>query len=318
MFSTASPDCDLVRPHATGGFPTEYLLARIGGRQAALASDWRGLTAMGPPADSTDERIWGAFLTELAWLHRQMDDGLRRRIVPLLALFELKTIVLVLRSLAARRTGGPAALLQHSLLVDQLQSPLRQMPDVETAVDRLAAWLTESDDAFRELVPAYRQHGLRGVEEGLMRGYLEHVARADLHPAVRTFFEQLIDVRNVMLAYRYLRWNAERRPQFIRGGSSMLAELDTLVTNHDRAALDSLMMRMAGHPGAPTLSSESAVETLLMRSIARRLRPQRRDADGVGAVVAYIWRIYVQARNFAVLYHARALPPALVDQELLQ
>src|SRR5512136_906202 len=112
---------ELLREIAADGFPTDYLLARIRGRRVALAARWGAARAHGLPPGTTDAQIWEALLAEFEWLYAQMNRPLRQRLAPVFGLFELKTIVLCVRSRAAHRSSEIAALLARSLLADALR-----------------------------------------------------------------------------------------------------------------------------------------------------------------------------------------------------
>jgi hypothetical protein len=61
--------------------------------------------------------------------------------------------------------------------------------------------------------------------------------------------------------------------------------------------------------------SELSVETTLLRRLTKSL--SRRRDDPVAAIVAYVWRVYVQTRNLAILHHAGDLDGATIEQELI-
>lgn len=292
-----------MRQDATDGFPTDYLLARIRGRSTALISDWHHLIAAGLAPDASDERIWEAFLAELEWLHAQMNRGLRDQFAPLFALFEIKTIVLVLRNKAIRRTAQIERLLAPSLLAADVKEILMRAPDVRSAI----AALSEG------LVTVYDEGKLAAFEDALMRVYLQQTAAGHLDPVMKAFFVLFIDLRNLMLLYKRLRWGVSDPSLFIAGGSVEISRLQEI---HDNAGLDDLVTSVLGET-VSTAASEGALETILLRSMTRRLMKIRRMTDGAGLIVVYVWRLYVQARNLAVLYHGAELDPRTLERELI-
>jgi len=208
-----------LRDIATDGFPTDYLLARVRGRRAALASEWQGLRSRGLLPGASDDGIWEALLQELEWLHGQMNRGLRACFDPVFLLFELKTVVLCLRNKDVLRSDEIDRLLQHSLLADRLQSALRQEPDVRSAIVAIAQAFVTIPGGARVLESIYADGGLKGVETCLMHSHLEHVAGERLHPAIHGFFVSLIDLRNVITLYKHLRWSVDDAGAFIPGGT---------------------------------------------------------------------------------------------------
>lgn len=293
-----------MRQDATDGFPTDYLLARIRGRATALISDWQYLLAGGLAPDASDERIWEAFLAELQWLHAQMNRGLRAQFAPLFALFEIKTIVLALRNKAIRRTAQMERLLARSLLAGDVKESLLRAMDVRAAIAALS----------EPLASVYDEGNLPAFEDALMRISLQDTAAKNLDPVMKEFFVLFIDLRNVMLLYKHLRWGIAEPSLFIAGGS---VELPRLQEIHDSAGLDELVTSVTGIESAPAAAGEGALETILLRSMTRRLMKMRRMTDGAGLIVVYVWRLYVQTRNLAVLHHGAELDPQTLERELI-
>lgn len=281
-------NADLIRTEESDGFPTDYVIARIKGRGTTLVSDWRRFLERDTPPETTDERIWEALLRELEWLHAQMNRHLRETFAPLFALFEIKTIVLCMRNRALGRTGEIARLLEHSLLAGPVK---RELSDPSKA----AAWTARSENA-------------------LMRVFLEETAAGDLEPALKAFFTLFIDLRNLMLIYKRLRWTLAEPCPFITGGS---IELSLLENVRDETALDELLWRVTGLETVSVAASEGALESILLRNLTRQLLKRRRAADDAALIVAYVWRLYVQARNEAILHHGAGLERETLERELI-
>ena len=306
-----------MREIATDGFPTDYLLARVRGRRAALASEWQRLRSRGPLPGESDEGIWEALLKELEWLHAQMNPGLRVCFEPVFVLFEIKTVILCLRNKEALRSDEIDRLLQHSLLADRLQAALRQETDVRTAVAAISAEFVTMPGGARVLESVYVDGGLKGVETCLMHSHLEHAAAERLHPAIHGFFVSLIDLRNVITLYKQLRWGVDDAGAFIPGGTIEPTRLQQASANKESAYLDALVRRIAGRAAPPLAASEGALETVLLASMARQLRTTGGGSDGVGLILDYVWRIYVHARNRALLLHAGSLGASALERELI-
>jgi vacuolar-type H+-ATPase subunit C/Vma6 len=308
---------ELLRDIAADGFPTDYLLARIRGRRVALISDWRAVRARGLAAGTTDERIWEALLAELEWLYGQMNRALRQRLAPVFVLFELKTIVLCVRSKAAHRTSELDRLLARSLLAAPVQQALRHEPDVRSTVATVTEIVARDAAPVREAASAYASDGLRGFEDGLMRGYLAHAAAAPLHPVVRRFFAAFVDLRNIMILYKQLRWGVADAAAFIPGGALEPARFERALAHKDLAAVDGLVEQATGLEALPAAASEGALETALLASLTRQLRQAGRASEDIGLILDYLWRHYVQARNLAVLLHGGTLDAGTLERELI-
>lgn len=291
-----------MRQDASDGFPIDYLIARIKGRGTTLISDWRHFIEHGPSLEASDEGVWEALLRELAWLYTQMNRELRQTFAPLFALFEIKTIVLCLRNRAIGRTRQIARLLDRSLLADDVKAILLRGPDVRSTIAALG--LPQDED-----LPAF--------ENGLMRVFLEDVAVRKLEPALKTFFTEFIDLRNVMLLYKHLRWSLAVRCGFISGGSVEIPLLEEITNQHDDVALDALLRRVTGLAATSVATTEGALETILLRSMTKRLLKSRHAAGDLALIVAYVWRLYVQARNLSVLHHGTGLEQRTLERELI-
>lgn len=307
---------EIIRPEKRGGYPAEYLVARLRGRHAARQAEWRCIATSGIPAGVSDDRIWGAFLDELQWLHAQMAPDLRAAAAPLFGLFELKTIVLGLRDRAVRRTAELERLLAHTLLHARIRDILLQPGDVAAVVAALSSGLAAGAPALRQLDAAYATGNLKGFENALMKLYLEDVAASRIAPPLDAFFVQFIDARNVMIVYKALRWGLSADAPFIAGGSIRPSSLQRIAASKEPAQLDALVASLTGIEASAAAASEPTFETVLLRTVTARLEQVRRDG-GIGAIAAYTWRCYVQARNLAVLYHGVDIDPASLEQELI-
>lgn len=256
-------------------------------------------------------------LLELEWLHRQMDRDLRRRFAPVFVLFEIKTIVLCVRNKAAERAAAIEHLLERSLLSDPLRRALREPSDVRSTVAAATQVLAAHAGELASLEAAYKEEGLRGFEDGLMRGYLAHVAATRLDPTIRAFITSFIDLRNLMILYKHLRWGIAAEDVFIPGGVLAPERFEQAAARKDFTGLDALAREAAGPETLPAAATEGAFETMLLRRLTRRLRQATRDGGPVELLLDYAWRRYVEARNLAVLHHARDVGPEALERELI-
>ena len=296
---------ELLRDIAGDGFPTDYVVARVRARRAALTRDWRAAAARKAPPAASDEAIWDGLLGEYAWLYAQLDERMRARLAPAFALFELKTLVLCLRNIDAGRREEVARLLRHSLLAEPVVRALRAAGDVRTALAALAGAAPATLGGSGALGDAYAKGGIKDVENRLVRRYLADAMKLRLTPPVRAFLVAFIDLRNLVTAYKRLRWEiADAEPAFIAGGSLAIARLAEAAAPGATAKLDALVREVAGRAAPPLAASEIALETVLLGHLAGRLREATREGGDVDLLLDYVWRLYVEARNRAVLLHA--------------
>jgi vacuolar-type H+-ATPase subunit C/Vma6 len=277
------------------------------------------MLAGGAAPATTDEAIWSAMLREFDWLYRQMDHRLRVRYAAVFALFELKTIVLCLRNRAIERTAEVERLLARSLLAESVQRALRSGAQTGATVGAVIDALAAVHQGFRELETAHAEEGLKGLENALTRIYLQQVAAEQLVQVVQQFFAMFIDMRNAMLLYKRLRWGVGDKSPFIAGGSIAPQRFERALAHKDHAGLDALVKEATGLPSVPAAANEGALETVLLRSIKTRLHEIGRATagDGDGLILDYLWRLYVHARNLALLHHARDVARETLEQELI-
>jgi hypothetical protein len=311
MSSTPISVRSLLRDDAGSGYPPGYLLARLHGRRAALAVPHAGAAA----SAGSDDEIWRGFLDELGWLFRQMDARLRDANAPLFALFEMKTIVLCLRNAALERVQSQRRLLERSLLSAPLRDILGQRRHVGAIVAALGGALGSLSRAFLDLDSRYFGAGLKGCEDALMRIYLESMTATRLAAPTRHFLTRFTDVRNLMALYKHLRWEMEGPVVLIHGGTIDVAAFREAVINHDRAALDALVVRAAGVP--ISAETEIDIESKLLAALGADVKRARREHGGDWLIPEYMWSAYVHARNLAVLHHGADLEPAAVARELI-
>jgi vacuolar-type H+-ATPase subunit C/Vma6 len=307
--------CALVRPNRFGGYPTEYVVARIKSRQASLIRDWESVLRMRSRRDMSDEQVWSAMLAEFGWLHRQLNPSLLWSAAPMFALFELKTLALVLRNIAIRRASVVRSVLNHSLLDEQLQAVLLRAADVRSALVQLAQ-LGVADWLFSGLEAFYDQGKLRAIEEEVMTRFLERAATSRLEPALAEFFRFFIDLSNIMRTYKHVRWELAAEPRLIAGGSIPTARLRQIASTRDSALLTQVVQQATGHAASPT-EIESRLETILLKALTDRLAARRRDDRAINVVISYLWRRYIQARNLAVLVHGADVAVDVLEHELI-
>lgn len=256
-------------------------------------------------------------MLELEWLHRQMNRELWDAVAPLFALFELKTIILCLRNLAIHRSSAVESLLRHSLLAGSVRDALRSGQNLRSVIADLADAMSKASEDFRSLEGLYLDNDLRGFEEGLMRLFLQDVAKRRLHPVLTRFFVLFTDLRNIMLLYKHLRWKLGEECSFITGGSVETSRLQGVLSRRNADELDRLVRSVTGLRSVSVAATEGTLETLLLRSMTRSLGKIGRVSEDVGLLAVYAWRVYCQARNLAVLHHGKRLDAQTLERELI-
>ena len=295
------------------GYPDEYLLARLRGRRADPGNERHSPATV---AGMTDADAWDRVRNEYCWVYRQMNPGLRLTFAPLFLWFELRTIILCLRFCRGGERVKAAGLLPASLLAKRVQQALGAEGEPASVVDALAILLTPVAGPYRDLGTLYRQTGGRAVEEQIVSLYLERMAVMPLHPLLREFFSSLIDLRNLITLAKQIRWQIAAPQAFIPGGEITPKRLGTALTEGTAAGIAPLL---AALPDMEALPQERLnPEPQLFRWLTRKVRRLGRDPFGVGLVLDYLWRCYVEAHDLSLAIHGQELNRDSLAAELIQ
>jgi len=306
-----------LRDIAADGYPTDYLVARVRSRRAALLAAGRRGRPPGLEDAASDEAIWDELLTEFDWLRRQMNPPLRSVFAPVFTLFGIKTLVLALRNKAAERHAAVGRLMQHELFADDLREALVSAPDVGSAVAAVVDAFTPALGDARGLAAAYADAGLKGLETRLTRDFLGSAASIRSPPAIERFFAAFIDLRNVMTLYKHLRWGFHDAAAFVPGGTLATARLSTASASGESRRLDDFVREIAGDAAPAMAAGEVALESRLLSHLTRMLRKHGREGDDVERILDYVWGLYVHARNQALRLHAGRIDAGSLERELI-
>lgn len=282
-----------------------------------LVDDWHPRIVTGPPAGSSEEKSWSDLLREFAWIHRQMEHSLRATFAPVFLLFELKTLVLGLRNKAVENAAAVEALLGQSLLSAEVKEVLRAPGNARSTIADLASELAVAGEGFGHLAAVYAKSGLRGFENGLLRAFLEAAAGQRRHRVIDEFFVAFADLRNVIILYKHLRWEMDEPAPFVTGGRVEGVRLARILAQHSASDFDRLVKDVTGLPAAAEAEDEAALETVLLRAMTQQLRRTGRESEDIGVILDYLWRVYVQARNLAVLHHGADVAVERLERELI-
>lgn len=310
------------------GYPTDYLLSRLKGRRVRLIADWEplvyGSAALGQvspleerlsPGSASSAVIWGHLLREYQWVFGQMNEGLRGVFAPFFLYTELKTIFRGLRFMEAKEMAALERVLALTLLSDTVTRALRESKSVQVAVERLSVLFSTLSSEFGGIAELFSKEGLKGMEERIAVCYLEYLNEVGLNPLIKTFFNRLVDARNIMGLYKQMRWDLSTPLVAIRGGTISGSELNEVNEHGDMQGVTDLVKRVWGKTvGKGDLS---ALETTLYSAMTAFLRREGRELSGVGLILDYLWRCSVEARNLSVLFHGRVMEPEIIRSEIV-
>jgi len=314
----------LLKPAEDRGYPAEYLISRIRGKRAGLISDWTPLVFGGAPfeyPDSSRQRgfvterspggVWRDLMKEYRWVYLRMNSELREIFRPFFLYLELRTIFICLRNIKGGKTEETRNVLPASLLSEDIKKVLTGRGDILSAVRGVEKGFLTLSDAFAGIADVCDREGLEGFERELTVRYLVTTVRSGLDPLVKDFFVRIIDSRNIISLYKYLRLGPKTAPSFIPFGSISEPVFLRIIERKDIAEVDRLAGTKNAGPG------HLSVEIALYGKITAFLRRAGRDPLGIGPILDYLWRISLEAMNLSVLYYGRDLERETVKGELV-
>ena len=319
----------LLRKSPDPGYPIEYLLSRIKGRRSRLIRDWKPLLfdpalyeslptggTGGFQKGKTADAVWRNLMAEYQWVYSQMNQQLRDIFFSFFLYAELRTILICLRHLIAKKAGSIDELLDKSLLSVEIKKVLLFSTDLQAAVRGLERLFSSLSVRFLGLGRTLEASGLRGVEQRLIGDFLSVVTESDLHLLLKKYFSRLIDARNILGLYKFLRLGLKVRPVFIAGGTIPEVRLNNIIKKDDLPGVALLVREYTGI--AVERPDSTAIERALYRGMTRWLRREGRDPFGIAPILDYLWRCSIEAMNLSVLHHAKDLEREAVAAELVQ
>lgn len=302
----------------SGGYPADYLVARICGRRGLMLRDWEALLVAVKPAlparyaavgvGGPEEAVAKALKLELWWVARQMEGWLREAFHPVYIYFELGTIFSCIRYKARKETDETVeSVLAQSMISPALKKSIKKAASQATAMETVI-------EAFRARSEAYRgissERRLADAEQRLTDTFLREAVANATHTVIRGFFRTVIDMRNLVSVYKRLRWGIEKAPPIIEGGNASTPVLKGIASE---AALLSAARRLTG------LQAErpSDVERLFLRRLLVYSKEAARSAGAVGVVLDYLLRCHSEARNLGLILAGHALEREHLRSELV-
>lgn len=276
-------------------YPTDYLLSRLRARAAAPA---------GPPDDRSggiDRRIWEGLQGERGWLFRQVNSDLRWALAPLFVYFEISTVAQVLRFLAAGHLDAAGSALKGSLLNGELKVILRSRDSVTGVLTRLERFFSRHGAGIKGLGKSYEEKDLAQSEEMLRSGILAAGLQRSGHKTMASFLRDLVDVRNLLVLARRLRWKTASDPALLAGGRLNMQFSDE---KFDAADLLQMIRHWTGgaEPG-PEQLQPTRLEPVLQTYLVRKTARLRRLGDPVAACIEYLFRQDALTRQKSIRFH---------------
>lgn len=300
------------------GYPTDYLVARICGRRSLMLRNWEALLMTPKPAlpakyaergvGGSEEAVARALRWELWWVARQMDGWLREIFHPVYIYFELGTIFTCIRYKALKETEEAVEIiLAKSIISPALKESIRRADSQAAAMEIAVEAFRARSEAYRGIARARRP---ADAEQRLTDTFLKEAAANAPHPVIRGFFRIVIDMRNLISAYKRLRWGIEIAPPLIEGGNIEISRLKGIASE---AALISAARRLTGLAA----KRPSDVEGLFLRRLLVYSKEAARGVGAVGVVLDYLLRCHNEARNLGLILTGQTLDRELLRSELV-
>lgn len=286
-------------------YPADYLTARIKGRKTDLIRNWQPYIVDPDKIQSTsDVEIWEKFIAELHWLYVQMNSQLRHVFNRVITYFELRTLFLCLRFIAGWQKKTAKKLLAKSLIDPEVQKLFELEIKSSDLIRKLLILIDVPGDAEKKLATAYSNEGLRSFENLLYREFLKDTLGAKIHPVIRSFFKDLIYLRNILSQAKHVRWHHTQPPALVPGG---------LKTDKRSLFKYNELYTSEMHKGDMHL-----METRLLASLTKKIQRSSRIRGNVSVIVDYLWQRYIETKNLGTLLHGQNISPERLAQELVQ
>jgi len=246
--------------------------------------------------------IWDEAAAERRWLYLQMDGDLRKDLAPLLVYFELRTLILCLRSLETDMPGAMEVNLTVSLLAKEVKKIVVFRSAPESVIGKLERFLADSPLRLHGLAAAYGEGGVQKCEELIWRRYFEQILAFSSHPEVSRLSRSLIDLRNILTMAKCVRWNEPELPGLINGGYVRIRKADQVPSP---ATLEEMVRGFTGGRQVAAADLHPVnLEPLLYAHLSTAMRRRMRSMCPVAGCMGYIWHIFTVARKRSGRHHA--------------
>jgi hypothetical protein len=302
------------------GYPTDYILSRTRGKRASLISDWTALLIGGSPfeylgsptyrgfvIERSPEGLWRDLMREYRRVYFSMNRALLQVFRPFFLYCELRIISICLRHVKTGKGLNTGGAVFFSLLSEDMKRALSESRDLSAAamvVEKAFLGLSETFAGISEICD---REGLRGFERELAVRYLVTAVENGRDPLMKAFWRCLIDARNVISLYKFLRLGLRTAPSFIPYGN--VGE-STFARIMERKDIQEIYRLAGGEEG-------SNIESTLYKNISAFVRRAGRDPLGAGPILDYLWRTSMERMNLSILFYGRDMERETIGLELV-
>ena len=306
---------NLLVPLADRGYPDAFLVARLRGRSGRFLSLRKSPPEQGGSGrlPATGRFTRAALGRELRWVYAAMNRELRGLFWPFFFARETGILFACLR--LRTREGMEMKmreLLDASLLSAPIKKALLAEDTLPAIVDSLEGYFSPflSGGSLRK---AFNRRGLASMEETFTDSFHRFASGRGVQGPLRGYFSYHVDMRNILTAYKSLRWKNGAAFTYLRGG--------TLPRGRFREAIEggiTAIRDMAADLAGGSASEETDLAVLLLQGLIKRLR----RASLVGSDSAYIlWHLQalkMAARNAETAALAGDMKTIAIEKELVR
>lgn len=257
-------------------YPSEYLFSRLRGRFDSGLNYIRR-----EPPDAIRQYIE----QEHKWVYLQMNYRLRKMLWSFFFYREIRKVFEWLR------LGDITTQLESSLLSEEIKEIFLKTSDTAIRIERLETVLLGVSVNFKGLMDAFKSGGLKNFEEALTNSFLSTISGSVTYHAVREFFRYIIDFRNLMSLYKYIRWKLEKVPLILSGGNIGKKELEKAFSSGDISKVSKLSSRLLTIDIDELSEPEVGFHLGLRKILKRRYIINPNEPI---LIPYYLWNLYVE------------------------
>jgi vacuolar-type H+-ATPase subunit C/Vma6 len=311
------------------GYPSDYLLSRIHGRRALLFRDWDSILFSPDITGSLTSTKYGEFISihaaegirlyylkELNWIYYQMNERVRDIFKPYFTYSELNTLLAGLRyKLKRGRRGEIERLLLYSLLTEKIRDALKSEGDIPSVLEILQGRMTFLLHKPVDLQHIFSNEGLKKTEQAITAAVFAYILHQVTHPVMQRFFTSLINTKNLLTLYKYIKWNIPDAPALLDGGTISEPGLHKVIRSREIPEIIQLIYKQTGsYIEKPDVSR---IEGFLNRYLTKEIKGMQRESSETGFILHYLWTCYIEARNLSIISYGSKIDKTMIKEELV-
>lgn len=295
----------------TAEYPTEYLVARLRGKSGLLPKDWKHVSAHPSPLALLRDYPVQEYIdlfhqagpyyfasSHFRWILSQMNPGLHNVFTPFFFYLQMKEIIVILRlRLHGDHSERVAALLQYSMLDDDLCAAIVQSADFNTTLTTIQAFLSRQSKMFDDITAEDgMEKGWKKLEENLLDKSFRFILTRAAEPSLKRLIMTLIDMTNLVELAKMRQWEITSPPRTIGGGTIPRQLISGLNNRTSLVSLNRFYPFLRG-----TMPTAADLEQLFLTWITGSLRRKRISGTTVDYILDHLWGIHINCRNVSLL-----------------